>query len=307
MSRTNLSLKIAAVAIVLMNAFAFAGTPTFTTIDNDGDPTFNQLLGINNNGVISGYFGSGVAGHPNQGYTIAPPYTAYAGENFPGGTQTQVIAIANDGGTAGFWSPSNTGTDANFGFIRLANGTFINVRNPLVASTPAVNQILGVNNSNIAVGFYNDASGLPHGYSYNVKTGIFTPVSFSGAVSDAATGINNDGLVCGFFTGTKGVTQGFVKRVSGDGQLSVNLTVPGAVTTQFLGINDNGVAVGFYLAADGPHGIAYNMVSGKLTIIDDPQGLGGTVLNGINDSGEIVGFYTDAADNTHGMLVSGAL
>jgi probable HAF family extracellular repeat protein len=30
----------------------------------------------------------------------------------------------------------------------------------------------------------------------------------------------------------------------------------------------------------------------------------GTVLNGINDSGQIVGFYTDAAANTHGMLVN---
>ena len=27
---------------------------SFTTLDNQGDPTFNQLLGINNNNIISG-------------------------------------------------------------------------------------------------------------------------------------------------------------------------------------------------------------------------------------------------------------
>jgi hypothetical protein len=36
-----------------------ATTYTFTTLDNQADPTFNQLLGINGNHVIAGYFGSG--------------------------------------------------------------------------------------------------------------------------------------------------------------------------------------------------------------------------------------------------------
>ena len=39
---------------------------TFTTLDDQADPTFNQLLGINGNHVIVGYFGSGAdAQHPN--------------------------------------------------------------------------------------------------------------------------------------------------------------------------------------------------------------------------------------------------
>jgi hypothetical protein len=48
--------------------------------------TFNQDLGINNSGVIVGYFGSGAAGHPNQGYTVVPPYgqANFTSENFPG-------------------------------------------------------------------------------------------------------------------------------------------------------------------------------------------------------------------------------
>ena len=39
----------------------------FQTIDNSADPTFNQLLGINDADTIAGYFGSGMAGHPNKG------------------------------------------------------------------------------------------------------------------------------------------------------------------------------------------------------------------------------------------------
>lgn len=62
------------IAAIMLSASAFAGSnPTFTTIDNPLDPTFNQLLGINTAGVISGYYGSGAPGHPNQGYTIAAP------------------------------------------------------------------------------------------------------------------------------------------------------------------------------------------------------------------------------------------
>ena len=53
-----------------------SGGPTaysFTTLNNNNDPTFNQLLGINEHGLIAGYFGSGASGHPNQGYLLQRP------------------------------------------------------------------------------------------------------------------------------------------------------------------------------------------------------------------------------------------
>ena len=306
--RTMYRMNFAAIVIsaVLLSTSAFAGNgPSFARIDNPSDPTFNQLLGINKEGVISGYFGSGAQGHPNQAYTIAPPYTIFASDNLPGSVQTQATGIGNNEITVGFWSPTNTGTDSNFGFIRLANGfTYLSVNNPLAASTPEVNQLLGINPSSIAVGFYNDASGAPQGYTYNVKTGVFTPVTIMGAVSDASTGINSHGLICGFFTNADGLTQGFVQALTGG--VVTTFMVPGSTTTQLLGINDAGVAVGFYIGSDGfDHGLAYNPVNGNWSTIDDPEGLMGTVLNGINDKGDAVGFYTDAAGNVHGVLVTG--
>jgi hypothetical protein len=43
-------------------------------------------------------------------------------------------------------------------------------------STPPVNQLLGVNDSNVAVGFYTDGEGNSHGYSFNLKHHRFQPI-----------------------------------------------------------------------------------------------------------------------------------
>ncbi len=138
-----------------------------------------------------------------------------------------------------------------------------------------------------------------------MSAGEFAPVNVAGAISDAATGISNDNMICGFFTTASGRTLGFVKPKS-----NVSLTtfaVPGSATTKLLGINDQGIAVGFYVGSDTfDHGVIYNLATGKVSYVDAPQGVMGTVLNGINNKGQIVGFCTDAADNTHGVLITGA-
>jgi hypothetical protein len=299
--------KIASIAVtaILLGAAAFAGSnPTFTTIDNPSDPTFNQLLGINSDGVISGYYGSGQQGHPNQGYTIAPPYTQFVSENLPGSVQTQVTGI-NGNTTTGFWAPTNTGSDSNYGFIRLADGfIYISVNDPLGTGSSEVNQVLGINASNNAVGFYNDATSNPHGYVYSLKTGKFTPFGPNGAVSDAATGINSSNLICGFFTNSNNQTKAFLKPLTGGAAVVFN--VPDSQMTQFLGVNDSGVAVGFYEDSNNiDHGVIYNPSNGQWQTVDNPAGVGGTVLNGINDKNQAVGFYTDANNNVNGMLVDG--
>jgi hypothetical protein len=301
-------MKFAAVAVaaVLLSASAFAQGPTFTRIDNPLDPTFNALLSINNSGVISGYFGSGQAGHPNQAYTVAPPYTTFAPANVPGATQTQTTAITANGARAGFWAATinGIGLDANFGFIREANGSTYLVNNPLGAGHPYVNQLLGMNAANIAVGFYNDGNGVLHAYTYKVKTGVFTPLTVPGAVSTVATGINSNNLICGYFVDGAGITGGFVKPIKGG--TTTAFQVPGFTVTQLLGINALGLAVGFYADAQNiPHGVVYNTANGSYTVVNDPAGVNGTVLNGINDQGQIVGYYTDGATNTHGILVTG--
>lgn len=294
----------AAAGFLLLAASALAGPYTFRTIDNLADPTFNQLLSINNAGSIAGYFGSGAVGHPNKGYTVVPPYglANFTNENFPGSVQTQVTGINNVGTTVGFWSNTNAGppNDANFGFTSLG-GTFTNVNNPATPIGTPVNQLLGVNNTNLAAGFYNDAAGNSHGYIYNIAGNSFTPVTFPGSTSTTASDINNSGVISGFYTDVAGNIHGFLDN----GGTFTAHDAPGDVSTMLLGLNNDGLAVGVGTTAGGAmDGLIYNILTNAWTIVDDPNGLGTTTFNGINDIGDIVGFYVDAAENTHGLLVA---
>jgi hypothetical protein len=280
---------------------------TITVINDPADPTFNQLLSIDDLGTIAGYYGSGAAGHPNRAYTITPPYTQFVPTSVPAATQTQVQSLLSGGTSSGFWAPSNSGTDENFGFIKLKNGTtlYLDVNDPLVASTPVVNQVLGINTSGNAAGFYNDVNGLSHGYTYSVSTGRFTPIVISGTASTAAFGINASNVVCGDYTNYQGVTKAFLLNVTNN--TGLHYQVPNSPNTEFFGVNNSGVAVGFYIGSDQiPHGLIYDSVAKKTYVVDAPGAAGGTVLNGINSSGQIVGFSMNAAGNTEGILVNGA-
>jgi hypothetical protein len=276
----------------------------FTTLDNPADVTFNQLLGFNNGGVIAGYFGSGAAGHPNKGYVLVRTRAGFkiTNENFPGSRQTQVTGLNDRGVTVGFWSDMNNANEMNdnFGFYRL-NGRFHTVNFPTGNNaTPPVNQLLGVNNHDVAVGFYNDAKGNSHGYTFSIFGHRFRSVTVRGAASLTATAINNRGDVAGFFTNAAGATQSFLRA----GSRVFKLAVPGASMTQALGVDDFHAVVGVYTVGSGDaavtHGFIWTPLRGFQTV-DDPQGIGTTTINGVNDQGDIVGFYADGAGNTHGF------
>jgi hypothetical protein len=275
----------------------------FRTIDNPADPTFNQLLGINGSGLIAGYFGSGGAGHPNKGYTTAPPYASFVDENFPGSMQTQVTGLNDIGTTVGFWSDTNLGGgDNNFGFVD-KGGVFTNVNNPATGSGPAVNQLLGVNNGDVAVGFYTDAAGVTHGYTYNIAGATFSAnIDDPNAVGNTtAAAINTAGDIAGFYTDAAGVFHGFTDI----GGAFTTIDPPGSQSTQLLGLNDNGQAVGAWIDAGGTmRGLLYNLANNTFQNVDDPLGIGSTTINGINDKGKLVGFYVGGDDNTHGLLAT---
>jgi hypothetical protein len=286
---------------------------SFTTLDNHRDLTFNQLLGINDEGVISGYFGSGAAGHPNKGYLLLPPYRQgnYVNENFPGSVQTQVTGLNNRGVTVGFWSNSNMGVgmDANFGWVNV-NGHFRQTDFPTSdPASPAVDQNLGVNDNDIAVGFYTDGQNVNHGYEYNIRTNTFTTVTDPNAptTSLTASAINDLGNVAGFYTNpSDNTTDGFLKT---HGQF-IDLAVPGASSTSALGVNNYDEVVGVYVPssnANALEGFTWTPKHG-FTTVNDPHGVNGgnltTTINGVNDFGQLVGFYVDANGNTDGFLAT---
>ena len=320
-TRRRMAAAVVASGIVAAGTAALGGAAsastagasyTFATVDNARDLTFNQLLGINDQGVIAGYFGAGAQGHPNQGYTLLPPYGqgSYASENVPGSVQTQVTGLNNRGVTVGFWSTMNTASMANnnFGFYEVG-GRFHAVdfptRNP---AAPPVDQLLGVNDSDLAVGFYTDAQGTNHGYEYSILDRQFARVTDPGlpGASLTAAAINDEGDVAGFFVDGAGRTDGFLKTRGGH---FIDLAAPGASATTALGVNGRDEVVGTYTVGSGNsavmHGFTWTPQRGFATV-DDPHGAGTTTINGVNDRGDLVGFYTDGAGNTDGFLAAPA-
>src|ERR1700730_3310934 len=62
------------------------------------DPTFTQLLGINNAGTIAGFHGAVTA----NGFTLTLPNN-FTPQNFPGSAQTMVTGINGAGSTVGIY------------------------------------------------------------------------------------------------------------------------------------------------------------------------------------------------------------
>jgi hypothetical protein len=324
MSVTRNTLRVAAATVasgvLAAGAVALAGSASaatigaqhsgtsysFQTLDNRHDLTFNQLLGINDEGVISGYFGSGAAGHPNKGYLLLPRPGLYLNENFPHSTQTQVTGLNNLGVTVGFWSNTDKGVglDANFGWVNV-DGHFRTTDFPTGdPASPAVDQNLGVNDNDIVVGFYTDGQGINHGYEYNIYTRHFSTVTdpHARSASLTAAAINDRGDVAGVYTNpATGNTDGFLLS---RGHFT-DLAVPGASSTMALGVNNFDEVVGVYTPSGTTelHGFTWTPQRG-FTTVDDPNGAGTTTINGVNDFGQVVGFYVDGAGNTDGFLAS---
>jgi probable HAF family extracellular repeat protein len=289
---------------------SLAGSYQVLTLNDNRDLTFNQLLGINNEGAIAGYFGSGAAGHPNKGYVLRAPFAQadFGNENFPGSVQTQVTGLNDRGVTVGFWSRQNTASmsNANFGFYSV-NGRFFNVNFPTgTPAQPPVDQVLGVNDLDVAVGFFTNASGINRGYEYNINTKKFSRVLPPGAsnsklgASLTAAGINNFGDVAGFYNKTASLVDAFLKLHSGR---FITIAFPGASMTQAFGVNDAGEVVGAYTIGSGNSAVTHGFtwLNGKFASVDI-GGASSTTINGVNDEGDVAGFYTDAKGNTDGFV-----
>jgi len=296
----------AALAVAWSAHSAHATTYTFQNVVNSnpalgGDANFNQELGINDAGLISGYAGDGTV-LPNKGYTVAPPaYTAFTPENFPASVQTQVVGINGNSPatTVGFWID---GAGNNFGFVD-QNGSFTKVMDPNTPTvTPSVNQLTGVNNANIASGFYLNAAGNAQAYLYNIAAATFTPITLPAsfnAVMTTATGVDNAGDVSGFYVDAAGVTHGFLDV--GGTFFTIDDPNGNGTNTMLLGLNNNDQAVGSFVDMNGEtQGLVFNFLADAFQTISDPGAsatpafmVNGTTINGTNDQGDLVGFYSN--------------
>jgi len=274
-------------------------SPNNFQIANFPADTFTQLLGINNAGTIAGYHGAGTTPqNPNKGFTLTFP-SNFVDENFPGSAQTQVVGINNLGNTGGFYVDT-AGT--THGFLD-TQGVFTTVDAPKTA----FNQILGVNDYGVAVGYSSiDPTGVTKQQAYIDDHGAFTDLTAllpKGTGNTQATGINDKGLVSGFYVDAAGVNHGFEVSFANPAKpqlITVDVPFQGATSTQVLGINNFGQLSGVYTdAAGNSHGFVET--NGRFQTIDAPGGVGTTTVNGINDRGQVAGFFVDTAGNTEGF------
>jgi len=304
----------------------------FFVLNNPGDPNFNQLLGISDARVIVGYFGDGTV-VPNNGYVLVPK-NHYSVENFtnlPSGdfaSQTQAIGINNRTfpDIVGFYTDNATGF--THGFLD-ANGTQFPVDDPAGSppnvATPVQN-LLGINDSGKAAGFWTDNNGKEHGFVVELNTQSLTalkfieipPSIFAGAVATQASDITDKDTVCGFWTDNAGNNHGFFGPL-GQRYSPVNVHIPNVTVTSTspFGCNDKGEIVGSFTdSAGNVHGFLF--ANRRFHQFDAPGssqtaafGVMGTFINGVNDEGDIVGFFSDgtkvngfldfAADRTMGQ------
>jgi hypothetical protein len=305
---------LATLAVFALLPVAFAQlSGTNQVLDNPGDPNFNQLLGINNGRVVVGYFGDGSI-VPNNGYVLVPK-NHYAKENFtnlPSGdsaSQTQAIGINNQQyvSIVGFYQDSKTGFIHGFWDGQAGPQATIDdpAGSPPNVTTPAQN-LLGVNDSNLAAGFWTDNNAHEHGFVVTVNVtspskSKFTeipPSTFSGAVATQASNITDHNEVCGFWTDGSGNNHGFY-GVLGQTLYSFDVEIGGvtATSTTPFGCNNNGEIVGTFTDGSGQHGFVF--AYGAYSQFDFPGssqtvafGVAGTTINGINDLGDFAGFFS---------------
>jgi probable HAF family extracellular repeat protein len=187
---------------------------------------------------------------------------------------------------------------------------------------PNFNQLLGINDGRIIVGYFGDGTIVPNnGYvlvpqnHYSVENFINLP-SGDFASQTQAIGINNREFpdIVGFYTdNATGFTHGFLDANGVQSPVDDPAGSPPNVTTplqNLLGINDRGKAAGFWTDNNAhEHGFVVELdfqSPGNSKFIEIPPstfpGAVATQASGITNRDDVCGFWTDANGNNHGFF-----
>lgn len=272
-------------------------TFNFTTLDDQADPTFNRLLGINNDGRLGGYYGDGSSSSPNRGYVVYAPYAQsnYRNENFPSAVGTIVTSVNDTRETAGYYVDVKGRT---LSFI-LSKGIWSSYED----GNSTVTEMFGLNDDGYGVGFYLTKSGASTPFEVNQVTGVFQDIDPPGGTNAVAGDINGVGDIVGYMTVSSGNVVSWMLR---KGKFKV-FSYPGATATEATGITLQDRIAGTYTDSYGKtHGFLVTDIIKKTPIwqsIDDPNGVGTTSVSELNVHNDLVGWYVDSA-GTHGFLAT---
>lgn len=161
----------------------------------------------------------------------------------------------------------------------------------------------GPNPQGIAVGNYEDGSGVFHAFTYNYHNGTYTSFDPPNSIYSSANWISPQGDIVGWYEDQSYNVHGFVLS---HGKYT-NVDYPGAAQTLLDGISPSGDLAGVYCvgACDTEHGFTFSK-KGAFTSFD-PPGAVASDAGPINPAGAIVGFYWTALplsnNGLHGYLL----
>jgi len=262
-------------------------------------------MGINQLGKIDGWFGGGSGSGTPESYTSEPPYTQFINIDYPGAESTTATALTSNYIEVGFVTnpPDLPGI---WGFLRIKGiWTLIKFYGE-GSGKDKVTELLGMNDSELGVGYYLDSSGVSHAFALNAVTQQFTGIKPPDEEGAEAVGINGEGDISGTETTTNGKTEGFFLQ---DGTY-YQFAYPKSKLTQAMGINWQDQIVGDYEdVSGGIHGFVLTdpKAGGAKQVwqsVDEPDAVGTTVITDINDDDQICGWYVDSAGNVDGFVAS---
>jgi hypothetical protein len=185
---------------------------------NPGNTSGSIAFGINDSGTIVGQYNDISSGitpgfiYSGGAYTIIDP---------AGSAAVNAQSINDDGLVIGFYQTTDPTENTQLGFLYDTNtaGTFLIAPPPTTAfdlaqGGPFLSQYLGINDSGIAVGYYQTNTGNQYGFLYNTNTDAYTflddpAMSPTGTQVTQITGINDAGDISGFYTDADGDQHGF--------------------------------------------------------------------------------------------------
>jgi hypothetical protein len=275
----------------------------YATVNDSASGDFTRILGVDDLGEITGYYGSGTKSEPSHGFTSVEPYSKFRVLNFPSAEDTYATSLNSSRNriTAGYFVDSTSG-HVTWGFER-RQGLLSQYKDPKTPKGPnSVNELLGVNDPGSAVGFYVDSNG--NDQPYELTEGLYHALNPPDFASAKACGINLRGDIVGVEVRTDGVTEGWILR---SGTYS-EFKYPGSSKTQATAVNYQQQVVGFYVDSAGTHGFILTKPGDPSQefwqSIDEPNAAGTTVVTSINNHHTITGWYVDSSGNTDGFVAT---
>jgi uncharacterized membrane protein len=217
--------------------------------DPAGDGTDTEPAGINDAGVVDGYYKNAVSAAVIGFFLTKGIYTDFQGPAICSGLPctADLTGINDRGDLVGGWFPPASAPEQAFAVL---GRVFTPITSALLSHLAAAESIS--NNSAHVVGNYFDTSNLDHGFLYTVSGGSIRSINFPGAVQTSVFGINNRGTITGRYVDAGGVSHG-IALISG---VWATYDFPGATFTTLERINDKNVATGRYTDSAGVnHGL----------------------------------------------------